>query len=56
METTQEKIDQIQKSLMTMYRGNVSSELSDDATRWERTQVAEDYNNLLQILADLRKE
>lgn len=56
METNSEKINQIRKSLMIMYQGYVNSELSDDATRLERTQVAKEYNSLLQILADLRKE
>ena len=49
-------IEQIEKSLKKMYLCYVNSELSDDAERVERVQIAEDYNNLLQILADLRKE
>lgn len=52
----QTNTEQIEQSLKKMYLGYVNSELSDDATRIEPTQVAEDYNSLLQILADLRKE
>lgn len=56
MKLTIQQMDQIQKSLSKMYKGYVNSKFSDNATRLERTQVAEDYHNSLQILADLRQK
>ncbi|MEA5402160.1 hypothetical protein VB776_04510 [Arcicella sp. DC2W] len=51
-----ENIDQIEKSLKRMYVGYVSSELADIDESHERMQMADDYNKLLSILAELRKE